>query len=68
MTNEKQRCRPNNLKYSKIIGTKRVNVMYSKYILNLTINEIASENNINYNSVMNILKHQKRQRIQEERM
>ena len=51
-----KRNRPNNLKYQKISNILRVNVIYSRKVLNMGFRNIAAELNVNYNTVRNILK------------
>jgi hypothetical protein len=51
-----KRNRPNNLKYQKISNILRVNVIYSRKVLNMGFRNIAAEFNVNYNTVRNILK------------
>ena len=51
-----KRNRPANLNYNKIPNVLRINVIYSKEILDMSFREISAELGVNYNSVRNILK------------
>ena len=51
-----KRNRPSNLKYHKISNVVKVNVIYSKKVLNMSFRDIAAEFNVNYNTVRNIFK------------
>lgn len=51
-----QRNRPGNLTYQKISYGLRVNVIYSRKILEMSYREISNSLNVNYNSVRNIIK------------
>jgi hypothetical protein len=51
-----KRNRPSNLKYQKISNMVRINVIYSKKVLQMNFRTISTELNVNYNSVRNILK------------
>lgn len=41
--------------YQRITHQQRLNVIYDKYIHNSSIKKMATANNLNYNSVRNIL-------------
>ena len=47
---------PSQSKYSRISHDQRLNIIYSKTILDMTLHEISEATGINYNSVRNILK------------
>ena len=51
-----QRNRPGNLTYQKISYGLRVNVIYSRKILDMSYREISNTLRVNYNSVRNIIK------------
>ena len=51
-----QRNRPGNLTYQKISYGLRVNVIYSRKVLDMSYREISNQLRVNYNSVRNIIK------------
>ena len=48
--------RRSGLEYKKITNAMRINIIYSRSILKLSVSQISKEIGIKYNSIMNILK------------